>query len=176
MSVLPNLSIIAALSENRVIGRDNQLPWRLPADLAHFKRLTIGKPILMGRRTWESLPGLLPHRTHIVVTRDPDYVAQGALVVHSLEQAIAVAGDVDELMVVGGAQLYTQAVPIASRMYLTLVHERVAGDTYFPEYPACEWREIAREPHAADERNPHAYSFVTLQRRGEPAVSRRVAP
>jgi len=99
-AVVPKLSIIAAVADNGVIGIDNRLPWRLPADLAHFKRLTLGKPILMGRRTWESLPGLLPHRTHVVISRNPGYRAEGGLVVHSLEQAIAQFGDVDELMLV----------------------------------------------------------------------------
>lgn len=159
-----NLSIIAAMSDNRAIGRDNQLPWRMPADLAHFKRLTMGKPIIMGRRTWESLPGLLPHRTHIVVTRDRDYLANGAEVVHSIDQAIELAGDVDEVMVVGGANLYAQTIPLATRMYLTYVHEFIDGDTSFPDYEEGEWREVSRERHAADERNPHAYSFVELER------------
>ena len=164
MKPLPNLSIIAAMSDNRAIGRDNQLPWRLPADLAHFKRLTMGKPIVMGRRTWESLPGLLPHRTHIVVTRDRDYPANGALVAHSIEQAIELAGDVDEIMVVGGANLYAQTIPLATRMYLTHVHQFIDGDTRFPDYEAGDWREVACERHSADGRNPHDYSFVELQR------------
>ncbi len=166
MEPKPHVSLIAALSENRVIGRDNRLPWHLPADLAHFKRLTLGKPIIMGRRTWESLPGLLPHRTHVIMTRDRDYRADGGHVVHSIDQALALVADADadEVMVVGGAQLYRQCLPVASRMYLTLVHTVVDGDTLFPEYPADEWCERAREPHAADERNPLAYTFVTLER------------
>lgn len=164
MKPLPNLSIIAALADNGVIGRDNRLPWRMPADLAHFKRLTMGKPIIMGRRTWESLPGLLPHRTHIVITRDRDYRVEGGFVVHSLPEALEFAGDADEMMVVGGARLYAQTLPLASRMYLTLVHEQIDGDTVFPDYEQAEWRETSREHHAADRRNPHAYSFVTLER------------
>ena len=168
MKPLPNLSIIAAVSDNGVIGRDNQLPWRMPADLAHFKRLTIGKPIIMGRRTWESLPGLLPHRTHVVVTRDRDYVVEGGLVVHSIKEAFDLVGDVDEMMVVGGANLYAQALPLASRMYLTIVHDHFDGDTAFPDYEEGEWQEVARESHAADERNPHAFSFLTLERRASP--------
>jgi dihydrofolate reductase len=164
MKPLPNLSIIAALSDNRVIGRDNKLPWRMPSDLAHFKRLTMGKPIIMGRRTWESLPGLLPHRTHLVVTRNRDYVAEGGFVVHSLKEAIDFAGDADELMVVGGARMYAQAIPLASTMYLTLIHEQIDGDTSFPDYEEAEWCEQAREEHPADKRNPHRYGFVTLTR------------
>ena len=165
MKPLSNLSIIAALSDNRVIGRDNQLPWRMPADLAHFKRITMGKPIIMGRRTWESLPGLLPHRTHLVVTRSSNYQAEGGFVVHSIEEAFEFAGDAEEMMVVGGANLYAQAIPLATRMYLTFVHQHIDGDTVFPAYQESHWREVFREPHAADERNPHPYSFVTLERR-----------
>lgn len=165
MQPLRNLSVIAALAENRVIGRDNALPWRLPADLAHFKRLTIGKPIIMGRRTWESLPGLLPHRTHVVVTRDRDYLAEGGFVVHSLDEAFEFAGDAPEMMVVGGAELYAQALPLATRLYLTYVHARLDGDAFFPEFSATDWQELEREDHHADARNPYAYSFVTLQRR-----------
>lgn len=165
MKPLHNLSIIAALSDNGVIGRDNTLPWRLPADLAHFKRLTMGKPIIMGRRTWESLPGLLPHRTHVVVTGDAGFRAEGAEVVHSLDDALDFAADVDEFMVVGGANLYAQTIPLASRMYLTQVHARIEGDTRFPDYDAAQWREVSREAHTADERNQYPYSFVEYQRR-----------
>lgn len=164
MKQQPTLSLIAAMDENRVIGSDNRLPWRLPADLQHFKRLTMGKPMVMGRKTWESLPGLLPGRTHIVITANPTYQAAGCLLVHSIEQALAAAGEVDEIMVVGGANLYRQLLPRADRLYLTLVHTRVSGDAWFPDYQADEWRETAREDHAADERNPFAYSFLTLQR------------
>lgn len=165
MKPLSNLSIIAAVAENRVIGRDNQLPWRLPADLAHFKRLTMGKPIIMGRRTWESLPGLLPHRTHLVVTRDSGYQAAGAHVVHSINEAIEFAGDAPELMVVGGARLYAQTIPLATHMYLTHVHQRIDGDTRFPAFEEGEWEEVSRERHRADDRNPYDYSFVELARR-----------
>lgn len=162
---MQNLSLIAAMSDNRVIGRDNRLPWHLPADLARFKRLTMGKPIVMGRLTWESLPGLLPHRTHIVVTRDADYAAEGALVAGSIDGALRLAADADEIMVVGGANLYAQTLPRATRLYLTLVHAEVAGDTCFPAFDEADWREVSREAHAADERNPYAYSFVMLERR-----------
>ena len=163
---MPNLSIIAAMSDNRVIGRDNALPWRMPVDLARFKRLTLGKPIVMGRKTWESLPGLLPHRTHVVLTHDRDYQAEGGLVVHSLSEAIALVGDAPEIMVIGGANLYAQALPLASRMYLTVVDGEFEGDAFFPAYDGQEWEETSRERHAADAHNPHACSFLTLQRRG----------
>jgi dihydrofolate reductase len=159
-----NLSLIAAMANNRVIGLDNRLPWHLPADLAHFKRLTLGKPIVMGRNTWDSLPGLLPHRTHIVVSRNPGLVAEGALVAGSLPAALDMAGNVDEVMVIGGANLYAQALPIASRLYLTLVDTDVDGDVLFPAYAVSEWRELEREAHTADARNPYDYVFLTLVR------------
>jgi len=160
----PLISIIAALSENGVIGRNNRLPWHLPADLAHFKALTLGKPIVMGRRTWESLPGLLPERTHIVVTRDRSYRAEGCILVASPEEAIAAARDAAEIMVVGGAGLYRVMLPLAGRMYLTRVAARVEGDVSFPDLdPSC-WREVAREERRCDERNRHDLTFLTLER------------
>ncbi len=160
----PIISIIVAMAENRVIGNDNSLPWHLPADLKHFKAMTLGKPIIMGRKTWESLPGKLPGRTHIVVTANHDYLADGCVVVHSLEQALEAAGDVPEAMIVGGAMLYGEALPLADRIYLTLVEIQAEGDTSFPEYSQEQWREVGRERHPADDRNPYAYSFVTLSR------------
>lgn len=164
MKPIANLSIIAALSDNRMIGRDNKLPWHLPADLAHFKRITMGKPIIMGRKTWESLPGLLPHRTHVVVTRDRDYVAEGASVVHSIAEAVGLVADVDELFVVGGANIYAQTLPLASTMYLTQVHQTIDGDTRFPDYEAGEWREMSRQRYSSDTRNAYDYSFVEMCR------------
>lgn len=160
----PRLSLVAAIADNGVIGRDNALPWRLPADLAHFKRLTLDKTILMGRKTWESLPGLLPRRRHIVLTRNPDFQAEGCEVVGSLEAAIAAVGEPD-LMIIGGASLYAQTMPLASRLYLTLVHTQVAGDTCFPVWdPAC-WQEVERVERRADERNAFAMSFLEFRRR-----------
>ena len=159
----PRVAIIAALARNRVIGRGNRLPWHLPDDLRHFKRLTLGHPIVMGRRTWESLPGLLPDRTHVVVTRDPGYRAAGAVVVHSLDAALAAAGG-DEAFVVGGAELYALALPRAARLYLTLVDAEVEGDAFFPPIDPAQWREVAREPHAADERHGYPFAFVTMER------------
>lgn len=160
----PLISLIAAMAEDRVIGRHNRLPWHLPADLAHFKRLTLGKPIVMGRRTWESLPGLLPGRDHIVVSRDPDYRALGALVVPSPEAAITAVAGAEELMVVGGEALYRAMLPLASRMYLTLIAARIEGDAYFPEWDPAVWRETARETRPRDERNAYDLCFVTLER------------
>lgn len=158
------ISIIVAMTQNRVIGNANALPWHLPADLKHFKAMTVGKPIIMGRKTWESLPGRLPERIHIVVTANPGYVAEGCVVAHSLEQAIVAAGDVPEVMIVGGAKLYRQALPLADRIYLTLVETDAEGDTIFPEYDAGQWRETARERHPGDDKNPYPYSFITLSR------------
>ncbi|MCW8906970.1 MAG: type 3 dihydrofolate reductase [Sedimenticola sp.] len=159
------ISLIAAMDEERVIGVDNRLPWRLPADLQHFKRLTLGKPIIMGRKTWESLPGLLPDRPHIVISANPEYRAPGCRVVSSVEAALAAAGDVDEVMIVGGANLYAQLLPLADRLYLTRVCTRVeGGDTRFPAFDRSEWQEVARSDHPADERNPFDYSFLTYER------------
>lgn len=160
----PCISLIAAMAEDRVIGRQNRLPWHLPADLAHFKRLTLGKPIVMGRRTWESLPGLLPGRAHIVVSRDPAYRAEGAVVVPSPEAAIAAAAGVEELMVVGGETLYRALLPLAGRLYLTLIDARIEGDAYFPEWDPAAWRETERETRLRDRRNPYDLCFVTLER------------
>ncbi len=162
----PLISLIAAVAENRAIGIDNRMPWHLPADLRHFKALTVGKPIIMGRRTWESLPGLLPDRPHIVVTRKPDYRAEGCRVVHSVDAALAAAGDAPEVMVVGGAELYSALLPRADRLYLTQVETTVAGDAFFPDYDPAQWRVTAQERHAADARNPFAYRFLTLERCG----------
>jgi dihydrofolate reductase len=160
----PVISIIVAMAENRVIGNDNSLPWHLPADLKHFKAMTIGKPIIMGRKTWESLPGKLPDRTHIIVTANQDYQADDCIVVHSLEQAIEAAGDVPEVMIVGGAMLYGQAMSQADHIYLTLVETKVEGDSLFPDFDPALWQEVARERHPSDDKNPYAYSFVTLSR------------
>ena len=160
----PCISLIVAMAKNGVIGRHNRLPWRLPADLAHFKAITMGKPMVMGRKTWESLPGLLPGRRHIVVTRDVDYQAEGCTLVHSLDEAIAAAGDVPEVMIVGGGTLYKEMLPRADRLYLTQVDVEVEGDAHFPRIDWREWHELSRESHPADERNPHAYIFLALER------------
>ncbi|MEN8175609.1 MAG: dihydrofolate reductase [Pseudomonadota bacterium] len=156
--------MVAAMARNRVIGRNNQLPWRLPADLRHFKQLTLGKPIVMGRRTWESLPGLLPDRAHIVITRNPDYRAQGATLATSLEEAIEAAGPVSEIMVVGGADIYRQALEMADRVYLTIIEEDFLGDARFPPLDGTTWKSTASELHAADDKNPWPYRFVIYER------------
>jgi dihydrofolate reductase len=160
------ISLVAAVADNGVIGADGGMPWHLPADLAHFKRLTMGKPVLMGRLTWESIGKPLPGRRNLVLTRDPHWRAEGAERVSSMSSAIAAAGqhDARELMVIGGAEVYRQALPHAHRIYLTRVHAEPWGDTLFPELDPDEWREIARREQMSDERNPWDLSFVVLER------------
>ncbi len=158
----PRVTLIAAVAANGVIGRDNKLPWRLPEDLRHFKTLTMGHPMIMGRKTWESLPGRLPGRPHIVITRNPDYRAEGATVVGSLPAAIAAAGDSDEVFVIGGAELYAQALGIADQLQLTEIAADFEGDTRFPGYDRSVWRETARQQHRAEA--GFDYAFVTYGR------------
>lgn len=141
MSARPLLSIIVAVSDNGVIGKDNQLPWHLSADLRYFKKQTVGKPVIMGRKTWESIGKVLPDRPNIVVSRNPAFKASGASVVSSLQAAIETAGDVAEIMVIGGEAIYAEALPLADRVYLTRVHVDVAdGDARFPALDADQWR------------------------------------
>jgi dihydrofolate reductase len=154
------------MARNRVIGRDNKLPWHLPADLQRFKKLTLGKPIIMGRKTWESLPGLLPGRRHIVVTRQEKYIADGAETAPDLESAIALAGDVEEIMIVGGATLYESSLPIADRLHVTLIDAEIEGDALFPLYAEKEWQLTAMEERPADDRNPYPMQFLSYARQG----------
>ena len=152
------------MSENRVIGINNKLPWHLPADLRHFRRLTTGHPVIMGRRNYESIGKPLPNRTNIVVTRNPDYRAAGCLVTHSLDDAMNSAGNDRDIFIIGGAEIYRQAFGHANRIYLTLIHARIEGDTYFPEFEGPPWREISRERHERDENNPYSFSFLIYER------------
>jgi dihydrofolate reductase len=158
------ISIIVAMGANRVIGHDNRLPWHLPADLKHFRRITMGKPILMGRRTWESIGRPLPGRTSIVITRDRGYEAEGCIVVHSVDAALRAAQGHDEIMVIGGEQLYRQLLPQADTLYVTLVDGEFPGDAFFPELDQSEWREVERREHAPDEKNAQTCSFLRLER------------
>ncbi|OGI65699.1 MAG: dihydrofolate reductase [Candidatus Muproteobacteria bacterium RBG_16_60_9] len=158
------ISLIAALAENRVIGNHNALPWRLPADLQHFRKLTTGNPVIMGRRNFESIGRPLPQRTNIVVTRRPNFQATGCIVVDSLDSAFAACREAPDVFIIGGAEIYAQTIDRADRLLLTLVHAAVPGDTFFPEIDWSPWRETARESHAPDERHAHAYSFVTYER------------
>lgn len=165
MSGTPRIALVVAMARSGVIGRDGALPWHLPDDLRRFKALTLGKPILMGRRTWESIGRPLPGRTNLVLTRDPAFRAEGATAVASLEAALAAAAGQEELMVIGGAQVYALAAPLASRVHLTAVDAEVSGDTRLPPFDPREWREAAREHHAADARHAYAMDFITLERR-----------
>jgi dihydrofolate reductase len=159
------VSIIVAMSSNRVIGRAGDLPWRLPADLRHFKALTVGHAVIMGRRTFDSVGRPLPERRCIVITRDRNYRPEGVIVAHDLEEAIGcAAADDDEVFIAGGGEIYRLALPLADRMYVTVVHAQVEGDTYFPELDESEWEMIADERHEADDRHAHAYSFRVYER------------
>ncbi|HEY6457154.1 MAG TPA: dihydrofolate reductase [Steroidobacteraceae bacterium] len=160
----PMISLLVAATENGVIGRDNGMPWHLPDDLKHFKALTLAKPVLMGRRTFESIGRPLPGRTTVVLTRTAGWSAPGVSVVADLEAAIRAAGTAPELVIAGGAQVYALALPRATRIYLTRIHAVIAGDTRLPEIADNEWRETARELHPIDARHLYAMSFVTLQR------------
>lgn len=161
----PRLSIIAAMDRNRVIGIDNTLPWRLPADLAHFKALTMGHHMIMGRKTYESLGKPLPGRTSVIVTRDRTFSAPGCIVVHSLGEAVAACDSDAEAFFIGGADLYRQALDVAQRLYLTEVKTAVAGDAWFPEFDRTVWGEVARKHCLADEKNPYDFDFVVFDRK-----------
>lgn len=159
------ISIIVAMDCNRLIGRDNRIPWHLSADMKHFKQLTMGKPIVMGRKTHESIGKPLAGRTNIVVSGNPGYSAPGCIVVQSLSAAIDAADDADEIMVIGGARLYELAMPLAHRIYLTQVQASFAGDTWFPLIAWDAWQEKQRDTYKADENNPHPYAFVLLEKK-----------
>ena len=152
------------MDDNGVIGADGQLPWRLPADLKHFREMTMGKPIIMGRKTHESIGRPLPGRENIVLTRNKGYQAEGCTVLHDLAELYAYCRYQDEVMVMGGADLYKQFLGRAELIYLTEVHARVHGDTYFPHYDPDVWEEVSREDYKADEKNEYDYSFVVLKR------------
>lgn len=159
------ISMIAAMAQNRVIGLDNDMPWHMPADLQHFKKLTTGKTVLMGRKTYDSIGRALPHRRNLVVSRQPAPVQTDAEWFGSLEAALAATSADEEVMVMGGAEIYRQCLPKAQRLYLTEIDAELTGDTWFPDYHAvANWQLIAQEKHAADPKNPYAYQFITLQR------------
>lgn len=153
------VSLIAAIGKNRVIGKDNSLPWKLPEDMKRFKELTIGKPVIMGRKTFESIGRPLPNRKNIILTRDKNYEAEGCKVVHSVEEALKFA-NANEVMVIGGAQIYKEFLPVANKMYLTLIDEDFEGDAYFPEYNIYEWGEVKRQEH----QGKYRFIFVDLER------------
>ena len=161
------ISMLVACSTNNVIGRDGDLPWRLSADLKHFKRLTMGHPILMGRKTLQSIGRLLPGRTTIVMTRDPEFQFEGAHIARDWQAACEIAANHKhekqpaELFVVGGAQIYELAMPAANRLYLTRVHAEISGDTFFPEYDSDAWNVVSREDHVADEKNEYCLLYTS---------------
>jgi len=160
------ISMISALAENRVIGNKNTIPWHLPADFKYFKEATIGKTIVMGLNTFNSIGGKpLPGRKHIILNNDTSYVPPADCVVaHSIEEVLKMATDIPELMICGGASVYKQFLPLSQKLYLTYVHASPEGDTYFPEVNLAEWKEVKRTDFKSDDKNKYDYSFVILER------------
>jgi dihydrofolate reductase len=164
------VALIWAMSRNRVIGAAGGLPWRLPDEMRHFQRTTLDKPVIMGRRTFATMVEPLPRRTNIVLTRSPGYSHPGVEVAHDLAEALAVASETcardgaEEAVVIGGAEVYALALPKADRLYRTIIDADLEGDTYFPEYPESDWRELERYPHAADRRHAYSYTVQVLER------------
>jgi dihydrofolate reductase len=169
----PEIALVVARARNGVIGRDNTLPWRLRDDLQQFKKLTLGKPIIMGRKTWESFGGrTLPERRHIVISRQADYLAPGATVVSSLEAALEACQDVAQICIIGGAEIYRQALSLADVLWISEIHADVAGDTVFPEFSSAQFQEATRTPFEASERNEYAFDVVEYRR----AIQNRLDP
>lgn len=160
---MTTISLIAAMAKRRVMGRDGQLPWHLPADLKHFKAITLDKPIVMGRKTYESIGKPLPQRTNIILTTDPAYQAPGCYVVHHLDEAMKIAKGAEEILIIGGAQIYEAYLPLAQRMYLTLIDADIEGDTFFPDFDEAKWQVVSREDHLPDEKNSYGYRFLVLE-------------
>ncbi|WP_235207791.1 MULTISPECIES: type 3 dihydrofolate reductase [unclassified Alteromonas] len=164
------IAMIAAMAENRIIGADNDMPWHLPADLKHFKSVTLGKAVIMGRKTYESIGRALPGRPNIVMTSNKEYTLADATVVHTQAEALEAAeaqsaDNIDEVMIIGGGTIYDAFLPEATTLYLTFIDLQVSGDTQFPDFHAKgSWIETQRESHKSDEKNKHAYTFVTFQR------------
>lgn len=170
------ISLIAAVAENGVIGRDNDLPWHLPDDMKFFMETTKGHYVILGRKNYESLPAKykpLPNRTNIIVTRRKNFNAPGCLVVHNIDEAIAMARDngEQEAMVIGGSEIYALALPSADRLYLTEINARVEGDVYFPEFDRKVWKEVSRITHDKDDRHKYAFDFVLYERIDKPLLS-----
>lgn len=155
-----NISLIAAFNENRVIGCDNQIPWYLPADLKYFKEKTMGKPVVMGRKTFESIGKPLPGRRNIILTRNLTYIQNGIECFNSLDELKNELKDETEVMVIGGEEIYRLFLPLASKLYLTLVHNELSGDSFFPDFDVSKWTLISEEVHEADEKNAFAYRFL----------------
>ena len=161
---MSTLSLIVAMALNRTIGINNRLPWRCPEDLKHFKALTMGHPMIMGRKTFDSIGKPLPGRTTIVVTRNVNLVIAGCLMAHSLEEAIASCKGADEIFIIGGAELYLQAMPLVETLYLTEIQQTVEGDEHFPEFNLADWQEVLREKYTQEVPQPLQYHFVTYRR------------
>jgi dihydrofolate reductase len=159
------ISLITAMDRNRLIGNNNQLPWHLPADFAHFKSVTMGKPVIMGRKTYESIGRPLPGRMNIVLSRDPDISFEGVACVSSFEQALVLAADAEEVMVIGGSTIYEMLLPRANRLYLTYVDAEFEGDAWFPEFDKDQWFELESVLRKADEKNLYDCRFVTLEKK-----------
>ncbi|HTD99498.1 MAG TPA: dihydrofolate reductase [Mucilaginibacter sp.] len=157
-------TIVVAISENNAIGKDNQLLWYLPADLKHFKNITTGHTVIMGRKTFDSVGRPLPNRRNIIITRHVMHI-EGCEVVSSIDAALALCADEEEVFIVGGAEIYRQSIHITDRIYLTIVHQKFEADSFFPEIDYNEWTETAREDHQPDEKNKLPYSFITLEKR-----------
>ncbi|WP_237113809.1 type 3 dihydrofolate reductase [Pseudoalteromonas rubra] len=159
------ISMIAAMANGRIIGDDNAMPWHLPADLKHFKAVTLNKPVVMGRKTFESIGRPLPGRRNIVISRNSNYNAEGIEVVSSPQDALALVDGCEEVMIIGGGNIYEQFLPLSNRLYLTYIDLDVSGDTRFPDHTqAGEWEEVASEAYEADEKNLYSYKFVTLNK------------
>jgi len=171
-AVAPVVSLIVAMAQNGVIGRGNALPWRLPQDLKRFRAFTLGKPVLMGRKTYESIGRPLQDRANLVLTRDRRWRARGVIVVHSLEEALREAGPAEELVAIGGAAIYRLVLPFARRIYLTHVLADVPGDTFFPDFDPTQWEDAECITYPADEQHAYPVTFVTLVRRNAPATPR----
>lgn len=159
------ISIIVALSENNVVGNNGKLPWKLSADLNRLKSLTMGHHIIMGRKTWESLGRLLPGRIHVVITNQKNYLAEGAIVVNSLEEGIQKSAGDDDVFIFGGGEIFKNALSLTDKIFMTVVHAQVDGDAFFPSLNSDDWQEVERERHVADEKNEYDFSFVTLIRK-----------
>ncbi|MBU2545168.1 type 3 dihydrofolate reductase [Patescibacteria group bacterium] len=158
------ISIIAAVADNMIIGKNNSLPWSLPADLEYFKKNTLGKPVIMGAKTFQSIGKILPDRKNIILSFDKDYKVEGCATVTSIEDALKEVGENEEVMIAGGASIYKQFLPLANKLYLTFIHHDFEGDTYFPEFDINQWKEVKRIDNEADEKNPYSYSFVILEK------------
>ncbi|MFE4813864.1 dihydrofolate reductase [Peribacillus simplex] len=160
------ISLIVAMDQNRVIGKNNELPWHLPADLQYFKKVTMGHPIVMGRKTFESIGRVLPGRENVIVTRNQDYKAEGCVVLHDIEQIKTFADSRDEeVFVIGGAEIFKEILPVTDRLYITEIHETFEGDTFFPVIDENQWDKVSSNPGSIDEKNRYAHDFIILQKK-----------